>query len=78
MPLPLWPRIMARASQNPGLMQRDSTYLLYIILDELLEYYETLEEELQGEIEIKEERALTNTPTTSWKTYSTSSGTPSP
>lgn len=61
MPLPLWPRIMGRARQTPGLMQRHSAYLVYIILDELLEHYETLEEELQGEIEIKEERALTDT-----------------
>lgn len=59
-PLPLAQRVMARARQNPGLMERDSAYLLYIILDELLEYHEDLNEHVESEIETWEERALTD------------------
>lgn len=38
LPLLLAGRVMARARQNPRLMQEDSSFLLYIIFDELLEH----------------------------------------
>jgi magnesium transporter len=60
-PLPFFDRVMARAGQNPELMQQDSAFLLYIILDELLDYYEGLVEGMDDQIEQMEERALTDT-----------------
>jgi magnesium transporter len=60
-PLPFFDRVMARARQNPGLMQQDSAFLLYIILDELLDYYEGLVEGMNDQIERMEERALEDT-----------------
>jgi magnesium transporter len=60
-PLPFHDRAMARAEQNPGLMQEDSSFLLYIVLDELLDYYEGLVEGMNDQIERMEERALTDT-----------------
>ena len=61
LPLPLAGRVMARARQNPRLMQEDSSFLLYIIFDELLEHYEELVEGVEDQIERTEERALTDT-----------------
>jgi magnesium transporter len=60
-PLPFFDRVMARAGQNPELMQQDSAFLLYIILDELLGYYEGLVEGMNDQIERMEERALADT-----------------
>jgi magnesium transporter len=39
-------------------VQLDSAFMLYLILDELLAYYEDLDNEVSGEIEVTEERAL--------------------
>jgi magnesium transporter len=60
-PLPFAERIMARSDGNPDLVRLDSAYMLYIILDELLAYYEDLNERLQVEVEAMEERALADT-----------------
>ncbi len=43
-PLPFADRIMGRARHNPDLVQLDSAFMLYIVLDELVEYYEGLGE----------------------------------
>ena len=61
LPLPLADQVMARARQNPRLMQEDSSFLLYIIFDELLEHYEALVEGVEDQIERTEEQALMNT-----------------
>ncbi len=61
LPLPFAEHILARASRNPELVRLDSSYMLYIILDELLEHYEHLNEHMQGEIEKMEQRALADT-----------------
>jgi len=60
-PVPFAKRILLRARQSPELVQLDAAFMLYIILDELLAYYETLNEQVQGEVEKVEERALTDT-----------------
>lgn len=57
-PLPFRDRVMARARHSPELVQLDSAFMLYLILDELLAYYEDLDHEVGGEIEVTEERAL--------------------
>jgi len=59
--VPFVERSRVRAGQDPDLVKLDAAYMLYIILDELLEYYEDLNERLQGELELMEERALTDT-----------------
>jgi len=61
LPLPFSDRIMARAAHSPEVVQHDSAFMLYIILDELLAYYEDLNESMQHEIEMKEEQALSET-----------------
>lgn len=58
LPLPFQDRVMARASHSPELVQLDSAFMLYLILDELLAYGEDLDREVRGEIEAIEERAL--------------------
>jgi len=60
-PLPFAEDAARRALQNPEVPGRDSAYLLYILLDELLSHYEQLHEDLEDEIEQLEERALTDT-----------------
>ena len=60
-PVPFAERIQVRARQSPELVQFDSTFMLYIILDELLAHYESLNEQVQGQIETVEERALMDT-----------------
>lgn len=60
-PLPFGEGILARAHQNPAIVRDDSAYMLYILLDELLGYYEHVYEQMQGEIERMEERALSDT-----------------
>lgn len=59
-PLPFVEDIKGRASQNPELVRLDSAYMLYIVLDELLEHYEGMVETLEDRIEALEERALRN------------------
>lgn len=60
-PLPFAERILARARQSPELVRLDSAFMLYIVLDQLIEYYEDLGERVDDEIEQMEERALTDT-----------------
>lgn len=60
-PLPFDERVMARARHNPELVRMDAAFMLYIMLDELLAYYEEMERRLQGGIELMEERALRDT-----------------
>ncbi len=58
-PLPFAERVLARAVQNPALLKLDSAFLLSILIDELLAYYEELTEQLEDDVEAMEERALT-------------------
>ncbi len=58
LPLPFQARIQARALQSADLVLLDPTFLLYVILDELLAYFEDLNRHLQNESELLEERAL--------------------
>lgn len=59
-PLPFAEKIFARAQQKPDLISAESSYLLYVILDELVENYETLILHLEDEIEKMEDRALSD------------------
>ncbi|MGI8824883.1 MAG: magnesium transporter CorA family protein [Chloroflexota bacterium] len=60
LPLPFADKIMARTYQNPQVVQHDSAFMLYIVLDELLGYYEGLDEDIEEQIEKMEQRALTD------------------
>ncbi len=60
-PLPFTKKIMERARQSPELVELDSAFMLYIILDELLEYYEELSDHIEDENEKMEQRALNDT-----------------
>lgn len=54
-------RIRARARLTPDSLREDPSFLVYIILDELIAYYERLGEHVEDEVEKLEERALTDT-----------------
>jgi magnesium transporter len=56
--LPFGERLMTRAAGSPQLVQLDSAFMLYLVLDELVAYFEELVEEINAEIEVMEERAL--------------------
>jgi magnesium transporter len=58
--LPFAGRLLARARQDPDLVRLDSAFMLYIVLDQLLEYYEAVQERLKGAIEQMQERALSD------------------
>lgn len=60
-PLPFIKKIMERARQSPELVELDSVFMLYLILDELLEYYEELSDHIEDENEKMEQRALKDT-----------------
>ena len=60
-PVPFAARILLRAQQSPELVHLDAAYMLYIVLDELLAHYESLNEQVQGDVEKVEERVLTDT-----------------
>jgi magnesium transporter len=60
LPLPFSDNIIARSRHNPELLDLDSSYMLYIVLDELLAYYEELSEEVRGDVEDAEEQALSD------------------
>jgi magnesium transporter len=60
-PLPFVDRILSRARRSPELVRLDSVFMLYIVLDELIHYYEGLGEHIDDEIEQMEERALQDT-----------------
>jgi magnesium transporter len=59
-PLPFGERALTRAAQNPALLALDSAFLLSILCDELLTHFEDLTEGLEDEVEVMEERALTD------------------
>ena len=59
-PLPFAERVLARARQGNDQMHGEPAFLLYILLDELLAYYEQLHEQLRVGIEVLEHRALTD------------------
>jgi hypothetical protein len=51
-------RVLRRAQANPDVIREDTSYLVYIVLDELLAYYEGLSEHVEDELEVMQERAL--------------------
>jgi magnesium transporter len=57
-PLPFYDQLLARAAQDPDLVRLDSAFMLYIVLGELLEYFEALEEAMRSDIEALQLRAL--------------------
>ncbi len=60
-PLPFAAHLLARARSSPELVTLDAAFMLYVVLDEVLAYYEELNEHMQAEIERMEERALRDT-----------------
>jgi len=60
-PLPFAAHLLARARSSPELVTLDAAFMLYVVLDETLAYYEELNEHMQAEIERMEERALRDT-----------------
>jgi Mg2+ and Co2+ transporter CorA len=59
--LPFAERVLTRGALHTQNAQIDSAFLLYILLDELLTYYEDLHVLIQQQIEQMEERALMDT-----------------
>ena len=59
--LPFIERILTRSALHTENTQIDSIVLLYILLDELLTYYEDVNAQMQEQIEQMEERALLDT-----------------
>lgn len=60
-PLPFGETVTARANTSPELVQLDSAFMLFIILDELIGYYDELTEHVQSEVETKQLQALRHT-----------------
>ncbi|MBV9579448.1 MAG: hypothetical protein JO057_12745 [Chloroflexi bacterium] len=60
-PLPFADQLAARVRHWPELFAANAAFLLYVILDELLAYYEDLDRRQQVEVERIEERALHET-----------------
>jgi len=60
-PLPFAAHLLARARGSPELVTRDAAFLLYVVLDEVVAYYEELNEHMRSEIERMEQRALRDT-----------------
>jgi len=60
-PLPFADHLLTRARSSPALVTLDAAFMLYVVLDETLAYYEALNEHMQVEIERMEERALRDT-----------------
>lgn len=56
--LPFLARIAERVHQSPDLVRLHTAFLLYIILDEMLDFYQKLFEDLEERIEETEEAAL--------------------
>jgi len=54
-------KALERARKASALVRQDTSFLVYLILDELLAYYEDLNRHVDDEIEAIEERALTDT-----------------
>ena len=61
LPLPFAKKVLERAIQSPELLRLDAAFMLYLILDELLEYYEELSDHIEVENEKMEQRALKDT-----------------
>jgi magnesium transporter len=59
LPLEFGEKILDRLKQGPEVATLHTAYALYIVLDELIEYYQGLFEHIDEEIEGAEERALT-------------------
>jgi magnesium transporter len=59
--LPFDDQLATRAHQRPELFAANAAFMLYVILDELLAYYEELDRQQQVEVERIEERALHET-----------------
>jgi magnesium transporter len=57
-PLPFADHLATRAHNSPELVAMDASFMLYLVLDETLAYYEVLNRHLQAEVELLEERAL--------------------
>jgi magnesium transporter len=55
-------RLGTRAAQDPELVRLDSAFMLYLMLDELLDYYSGLQDSLLGEIEEMQDMAIRNPP----------------
>lgn len=59
--MPFTERILTRCTLHTENAQMQSVFLLYVLLDELLAYYEDVNEQMQVQIEQMEERALLDT-----------------
>ena len=57
-PIPFDESIQARIALNPDLPRLDAAYMLYIILDQLLEHYEDAVDDIIEEVERMEMQAL--------------------
>jgi magnesium transporter len=57
-PLPFYGEILSRASHDPDLVRLDSAFMLYIVLEELLGYFDALQVSVQGDVEDLQIRAL--------------------
>lgn len=57
-PIPFTEHLRARAYHSPDLVGLDSAYMLYLVLDETLAYYQELDQLVQDDIQRLEERAL--------------------
>ena len=60
-PLPFIEAVLDRLKQSPELAQLHTAFVLYILLDELVNHYALLFENLENKIEETEERALRET-----------------
>ena len=60
-PLPFLEAALVRLEQSPDLAQLHTAFVLYILLDELVNHYAVLFEELEDVIEATEEKALKET-----------------
>ena len=59
LPLPFGDEVLDRLTQSPEVATLHTAYVVYILIDELIEYFEGLFEHVEDEIEKTEERALT-------------------
>lgn len=73
-PLPFADHLATRAHTSPELVAMDASFMLYLVLDETLTYYEELNRHLQAEVELLEERALRDPTEASSNTCCGSSG----
>lgn len=57
-PLPFYSELLARAAHDPDLVRLDSAFMLYIVLDELVGYFDALEDAVRTDVEEAQVRAL--------------------